>query len=92
MKLFGKKKEKEAQGEESNHDIYGGFTINEKGEDYEIIWRSPNLTTITVNTKPIIDEKVETKLEGNKIIGLTNGCKMKIIKKDLKMEAFISLI
>lgn len=93
MKLFGKKKEEKGpQVEETMHEIFGGFMVTKKPEGYEIVWRSPNLTSITVSSQPVIEETVQVKQEGNKIQGLTNGCKLKITKKEGKTEAHISVI
>ncbi len=94
MRLFGKKKEEERREQvaETLHEIFGGFTVTKKPEGYEIMWRSPNLTSITVSSPPVIEETVEIKQEGDKIQGLTNGCKLRITTKGGQTEAHISVI
>jgi len=88
--LFGKKKEPEVQ--ESKYEIFGGFTITKKPAGYNITWRSPNLTTITVPSMPLIDENIERKSEGDKIQVTCMECKLRVITKEGKTEAHISKI
>jgi len=91
MRLFGRKK-KEPQVQELSYEIFGGFTIKKISSGYEITWRSPNLTTLNVNSEPIIDENVQTKREGDTIKILTTECQLKLIKENGDMKAYISKI
>jgi len=91
MRLFGKKKKPQVQ--EVTYEIFGGFTITKTPTGYEVKWRSPNLTTITVNSPPVIDEDVQTKREGDIIHVLSTECKLKLTtKEEGKTEAHISKI
>lgn len=91
MRWFGKKKKKV---EESvyEYEIFGGFTITKTAGGYEIRWKSPNVTTINVHSMPVISENVETKVEGDVIHVLTTECKLKLVTKEGKSEAYISKI
>jgi len=89
LRLFGKKK-KEPQAQVSSYDIFGGFTITERSAGHEIRWRSPNVTTITVHSAPLIDEDVETKREGDTIQVLTTSCKLTITTEQGRIEARVS--
>ena len=91
MRLFGKKKKK-PQVQEHSYEIFGGFTITKTDRGYEITWRSPNLTTITVDSEPVIEENVQTKREGNQIQVLSPECRLKIITKEETTEAHIAII
>jgi len=90
MKLFGKKKTPEVQ--ENTYDIFGGFAITKRPGGYEILWRSPNLTTITVDSPPTIGEGVEIEREGENIHVLTPTCKLTVTTKEGSVEARISKI
>ena len=90
MRLFGKKKKPQAQV--SSYEIFGGFTITKKPAGYEIRWRSPNVTTITVHSPPVIDENVQTGSEGNTVQVLTPECKLRITTEQGKTEARVSKI
>ena len=89
MRLFGRKK-KEPAIQEFSYEIFGGFTIRKVPDGYEIVWRSPNLTTLNVNSEPAIDEDVEIKREGDTIQVLTTECKLRVIRKDGETKAYIS--
>jgi len=91
MRLFGRKK-KEPEVQEIEYEIFGGFTIKKSPSGYEITWRSPNITTLNVNSEPIIDDDVQTTREGDIIKVLTTECRLKLIKKNGDMEAHISKI
>ena len=88
MKLFGKKKTLEVQ--ETCYEIFGGFTINKKPSGYEITWRSPNLTTITIQSKPEIAGNVQVKNESDKIQVLSTSCKLRLTTKEGSTLADIS--
>ncbi len=90
MRFFGKKKTPEVQ--ENTYDIFGGFAITKRPGGYEITWRSPNLTTITVHSLPAIGEGVEIEREGENIRVLTTTCKMTLTSKEGRVEARISKI
>jgi hypothetical protein len=90
LRLFGKKKTSPVQ--ENTYEIFGGFTITKNTIGYEIKWKSPNLTVVTVRSPPVIDENVETKREGNKIYVLSKECKLRITEKEGSMDAKISKI
>lgn len=90
VKLFGKKKTPEVQ--ENTYDIFGGFTVTKKLAGYEITWRSPNLTTITVYSPPVIDEDVQVEREGENTRILSMSCKLKLTTKEGNTEARISKI
>ncbi|MBS7649657.1 hypothetical protein KEJ17_08465 [Candidatus Bathyarchaeota archaeon] len=82
MRLFGKKKEQKPEESESayEYEIFGGFTITKKpGGDYEISWKSPNVTTIRVSSMPVISGDVQVKQEGDEIKALTTECKLKVV-------------
>ena len=89
MRLFGKKK-KEPEAQEFSYEIFGGFTIKKTSTGYEIIWRSPNLTTLNVDSEPVIDEGIEIKRNGDTIQVLTTECKLRVIRKDGETKAYIS--
>jgi len=91
MRLFGRRK-KEPEIQEITYDIYGGFVIEKKESGYEITWRSPNVTTLSINSEPVIDEDVQVEREGDTIKVLTNECKLKIIKEGGDMKVYISRI
>jgi len=90
MRLFGKKKE--PQVEEANYEIFGGCTITKGKGGYNIMWRSPNLTTITLHSMPEIAEDIQVKREGDTIHVLSTECKLRIITKEGSMEARVSKI
>ncbi|MBS7624162.1 MAG: hypothetical protein QXS36_01555 [Candidatus Bathyarchaeia archaeon] len=90
MRIFGRKKEKEPKVEEAIYEIFGGFTIKKDPGGYEITWRSPNVTTIKVNSMPIISQDVQFRQEGDIIHVLTTECKLKLISREGKIEAHIS--
>ena len=89
LRLFGRKK-KEPQAQVSSYDIFGGFTITKGPAGYEIRWRSPNVTTITVHSPPVIDEHVQVERAGDKIQVLSSACKLRLTTLKGKMEAHIS--
>ena len=91
LRLFGRKK-KEPQAQVSSYDIFGGFTITKGLAGYEIKWRSPNVTTITVQSPPLIDDYVETEREGDTIQVLTTSCKLRITTEQGRTEARVSKI
>lgn len=90
MKLFGKKKKPQAQV--SSYEIFGGFTITKKPAGYEVRWRSPNVTTITVHSPPVIDENVQIRREGDTVQVLTTECKLRITTEQGRTEARVSKI
>lgn len=90
MKLFGRKKE--SKSSENVYEIFGGFTIVRKPGGYEITWKSPNVTTITVQSMPIISSDVQTREEDGKIYVLTTECKLRLVTVEGKTEAYISKI
>ncbi|MCD6465064.1 hypothetical protein J7L27_01690 [Candidatus Bathyarchaeota archaeon] len=91
MRWFGRKKKK---SEETvyEYEIFGGFTITKTTGGYEIRWKNPNVTTINVHSMPVISEDVETKVEGDVTHVLTKECKLKLVTKEGKTEAYISKI
>ncbi|HDM88870.1 MAG TPA: hypothetical protein ENG65_02630 [Candidatus Bathyarchaeota archaeon] len=91
MRLFSRRK-KEPEIQEITYDIYGGFVIEKKESGYEITWRSPNVTTLSINSEPVIDEDVQVEREGDTIRVLTNECKLKLIKEGGDMKVYISKI
>lgn len=92
MKLFGKKKESKPSENIYECEIFGGFTITRKPGGYEIMWKSPNVTTISVQTMPVISSDVQTREENGKIHVLTTECKLKLITREGKTETRISKI
>ena len=74
----------------SSYDIFGGFTITENPAGHEIRWKSPNVTTITVHSAPVIDEGVETKCEGDTTQVLTTSCKLTLTTEQGRTEARVS--
>lgn len=92
MRLFGKKSKKEPQAQVSSYEIYGGFTITKKPAGYEIRWRSPNVTTITVRSPPVMDEDIQTEREGDTVQVLTAQCKLRITTEQGRTEAQVSKI
>ncbi|MCX8171096.1 MAG: hypothetical protein N3E47_03865 [Candidatus Bathyarchaeota archaeon] len=92
MKIFGRKKDKEPKAEEATYEIFGGLTIKRDPSGYEIMWRSPNVTTIKVHSMPVISQEVQFKQEGDVTHILTTECKLKLVTKEGKMEAYISKI
>jgi hypothetical protein len=88
VKLWGKKKEEE--GAEESYEIYGGATVTNVGSGYEIRWKSPMVTTVTVSSPPEIDEDVVTSREGTVIRVETHDCRLKILKEEGKTRALIS--
>ena len=91
MRLFGRKK-KESEVQETDYEIFGGFTIKKTPSGYEITWRSPNITTLNVSSEPIIDEEVQISREGDTIKVLTTECKLKLITKNGDAKVYISKI
>ena len=89
MRLFGRKKKK-AEPEVTEYEIFGGATVSKVVGGYEVTWRSPNLTTIRLTSKPHIDSDVSVSEEGDTIRILSNECKLKIMSKDGETEAYIS--
>lgn len=87
--MFGKKKPKV---EEATYEIFGGFTINKIPGGYEIVWRSPNLTTIEVFSLPIIDDDVQVEREGDTIHVASKECKLKLVREEETTKVFISKI
>ena len=91
MRLFGKKK-KEPGAQMSSYDVFGGFTITKGPAGYEIRWRSPNVTTITVHSPPVLDDDIQTEREGDTVQVLTTGCKLRIVTEQGKTEARVTKI
>jgi hypothetical protein len=89
MRLFGKKK-RNNDVQENSYEIFGGFSITKREGGYEITWRSPNLTTITVFSEPIIDENVQTNHDGNMTKVLSMQCKLLIRTEKGETKAQIS--
>jgi hypothetical protein len=88
MPLFGKKKVPEV--EQTSYEIFGGFTITKNQAGYELKWKNPNPTSITVLSEPKIDKNVKTEREGDLIKILTTECKLMISKKGGSIEAHVS--
>jgi len=88
MPLFGKKKEPEV--EQTSFEIFGGFTITKNATGYEIKWKNPIPSTITVSPEPVIDANVKTSQEGDTTRILSTECKLTITKKGGGTEAKIS--
>jgi len=91
LRLFGKKK-KEPGAQMSSYDVFGGFTITKGPAGYEIRWRSPNVTTITVHSPPVLDNDIQTEREGDTVKVLTTGCKLRIVTEQGKTEARVTRI
>jgi hypothetical protein len=91
MRLFGRKK-KEPKVQETTYEIFGGFTIKKTPSGYEITWRSPNITTLSVTSEPVIAEDVQIRREGDEIRVLTTECKLKLIKENGSTRVHISKI
>ncbi|MEM2936853.1 MAG: hypothetical protein QW231_06735 [Candidatus Bathyarchaeia archaeon] len=89
---FWEKKKKEGEGAEEFYEIYGGATIRRVGNGYEIRWKSPMVTTVTVSSPPEIDKDVLTSLEGDVTRIETHDCRLKIVKEGGKTRALISKI
>jgi len=89
MRLFGRKK-KESTVQESTYEIFGGFTIKKTSSGYEITWRSPNITTLNVNSEPIIDDDVQIRHEGDTIQVLSTQCRLKLIMENGNTKVHIS--
>jgi len=77
MRLFRRRK-KESTVQESAYEIFGGFTIKKTPSGYEITWRSPNITTLNVNSEPVIDSDVQIRREGDVIQVLSTQCRLKL--------------
>ncbi|MEM1507406.1 MAG: hypothetical protein QXU02_02635 [Candidatus Bathyarchaeia archaeon] len=92
MKIFGRKRDKEPRAEEVTYEIFGGCTIKKDLDGYEITWRSPNITTIKVHSMPVISPEVQFKQEGDVTRILTTECKLKLVTKEGKIEAYIMKI
>lgn len=92
MRLFSKKKEPKSSENMYEYEIFGGLTITRKPGGYEIMWKSPNVTTISVQTMPVIGSDVQTREENGKIHVLTTECKLKLITRDGTTETYISKI
>jgi len=90
MRLFGKKKDSEAK--ETIHEIFGGCAVRKNQAGYEITWRSPHITTVTVSSPPTIDDDVQTKRNGDETQVLSTDCKLKIVTREGDKEAHISRI
>ncbi|MBS7649162.1 MAG: hypothetical protein QXK89_09880 [Candidatus Bathyarchaeia archaeon] len=90
MKLFGRKKESKTDETTYEYEIFGGFTITKVPGGYDITWKSPNVTTIKVHSMPVISEEVQVKQEGDVIRILTTECKMKLVTREGKTEAYIT--
>ncbi|MBS7614935.1 hypothetical protein KEJ18_04310 [Candidatus Bathyarchaeota archaeon] len=88
MPLFGKKKEPEV--EQTSYEIFGGITITKNSAGYEIRWKNPIPSTITVSPKPQIDANIKTSQEGDMIRILSTECKLIITKRQGVTEAKIS--
>jgi hypothetical protein len=87
MRLFGKKQA--PQAEATTYEIFGGLTVTENSAGYEIKWRSPNLTSIIVPSKPSIDSDVEIERNGNQIKVISTECKLKLTTTKEAIEAHI---
>jgi len=90
--LFGRKRESKGEEAVYEYEVFGGLTITRKPGGYEIMWRSPNITTISVQSMPVISEDVQAKYEGDTIHILTNECKLRVVMREGKTEAYISKI
>jgi hypothetical protein len=88
MPLFGKKKEPEI--EQTSFEVFGGFTIAKGQSGYEIKWKNPNPTSITVLAEPVIDANVKTNKVGDLLQILTTECKLILTKKGGSTEARVS--
>ena len=77
MRLFRRRK-KESTVQESTYEIFGGFTIKKTPSGYEITWRSPNITTLNVNSEPVIDSDVQIRREGDVMQVLSTQCRLKL--------------
>jgi len=88
VKFWGKKKGGERA--EESYEIYGGATITKVGSRYEIKWKSPMVTTITVSSPPEIDKDVITSQEGDVTRIETHDCRLKIIKEEGRTRALIA--
>lgn len=91
MRWFGGKKKK-VEEDIYEYEIFGGFTITKTAEGYEVRWKAPNVTTIKVHSMPVISEDVNTEVKGDVIHVLTTECKLKIVTKEGKTEAYVSKI
>lgn len=80
MKLWGKKKGEE-RAQESFYEIFGGATITRVGDQYEITWKSPMVTTVTVSSPPEIDQCVKHTRQGEIVRIEADGCRLKIAIK-----------
>jgi len=92
VKFWGKKKGGERAEAEESYEIYGGATITKVGSRYEIKWKSPMVTTVTVTSPPEIDKNVLTSREGDVTRVETHDCRLKIVKEEGKTRALISKI
>jgi len=88
MRLWGKKKEEKAQ--ESFYEIFGGATITRVGDQYEITWKSPMVTTVTVSHPPEIGQGVKHTRQGDIFRIEADGCRLKIATKGGKTLASFS--
>ncbi len=88
MPLFGKKKDPSI--EQTSYEIFGGFTITKNAAGYEIKWKNPNPSSITVSPEPVIDANVKTSQEGDTTRILSTECKLTITKKGGSTEANVS--
>ena len=88
MPLFGKKKESDV--EQTSYEVFGGLTITKNQSGYEIRWKNPNPTSITVLPEPVIDANVKTSKDGDLLQILTTECKLIITKKGGSTEARVS--
>lgn len=90
--MFGRKRESKSEEAAYEYEVFGGLTITRKPGGYEIVWRSPNITTINVQSIPVISEGVQAKYEGDVIHILTNECKLRLVMREGRTEAYISKI
>lgn len=88
VRFWGKKRGEERA--EESYEIYGGATITKVGSRYEIKWKSPMVTTVTVSSPPEVDVDVLTSREGDILRIETHDCRLKIVKEEGKTRANIS--
>ena len=89
MPLWGKKGKQE-EDQSFSYEIFGGATITEEGGRYEVSWKSPMVTTVTVSSPPEIGEGVKHSRQGSTVRIEAGECRLRVLKRGGETLAFIS--
>jgi len=88
MWLFGRKKKKEPKP--VSHHIYGGLTYREIDSRYEINFKNPAPSSITVDK--LDDRNLGHPYNIDKRVPPGVGCQLEIVEEEGKRKAYLSII